>query len=671
MASRQQGEVIVVSGPSRGVRFQLSLDSMRIGRDPTCEIHLDDEAASRAHSEILRRNGKYFLRDLKSTNGTYCNDVRISDIELNAGDRISVGDSVMQVELPVASGGIPPKVSFAQDDSTPQVRLSLNLDNASFLEFKDGTVPEQAHKNLARLHEFCDGIEGVLHVPALLQRALDGFFKIFSVGRGLILLMTPEGVPGVQLTRAAEELGGEQTMLISRAVLQILLQKKESFLSTPAPEEPDENTPAADAPRVCSALGAPLRVKDKMVGMIYLESLVPDMTYSEADLKLCSLMALRLASALETARQFSELLNATEFNASLQRSLSAGIMVADKTGRVQYLNRAAQEMIDKHSVQIVGKPLSDFQELSDFNQAVQNTLTHGKPEDRYEMKFKSGAGMVTLGLSATPLNDGAGRCQGVVVNFRNLGALRKLEEQVRRSHHLEALGQMAAGVAHEIRNPLNSIRGFTQLIQEQEKTNAVSQEYLKIVLEEIERMNGIVQDMLEFARQRQLTLLPLSLLKLLTDLVHAMKLESSQANVTLEILEPGEALPNILGNNDKLRQVFRNIILNGIQACKPGGSVTIGFRPGFSQVVDPKTMSLDKTVSVREVAVHVNDTGCGMTPEIQRKIFDPFFTQKDTGTGLGLSISQKIIEQHHGRIEVKSEVGVGSTFSLHFPAIKE
>jgi signal transduction histidine kinase len=89
-----------------------------------------------------------------------------------------------------------------------------------------------------------------------------------------------------------------------------------------------------------------------------------------------------------------------------------------------------------------------------------------------------------------------------------------------------------------------------------------------------------------------------------------------------------------------------------------------------SKVVDPKTRSLDRTVSMREVVVHVNDTGCGMTPEIQRKIFDPFFTQKDTGTGLGLSITQKIVVQHHGRIEVKSEPGVGSTFSVHFPAIK-
>src|SRR5438128_1444377 len=116
VAGRQQGELIVISGPSRGVRFQLSLDSMRIGRDPGCEIHLDDEAASRAHSEIHKRNDKYFLRDLKSTNGTYCNDVRVLDVELSSGDRISVGDSVLQVQLPALPEELQPKVSFTQDD---------------------------------------------------------------------------------------------------------------------------------------------------------------------------------------------------------------------------------------------------------------------------------------------------------------------------------------------------------------------------------------------------------------------------------------------------------------------------------------------------------------------------------------------------------------------------
>jgi signal transduction histidine kinase len=257
-----------------------------------------------------------------------------------------------------------------------------------------------------------------------------------------------------------------------------------------------------------------------------------------------------------------------------------------------------------------------------------------------------------------------------VISFRNLGALRKLEEQIRRAHYLEALGNMAAGVAHEIRNPLNSIRGFAQLVMENEKTELAAKEYIKIILEEVERMNHIVQDMLDFSRQRQLTLLPLSLVKLLEDLVRDMQVDAKQAKVALEILQPGEDPPYAMGNRDKLRQVFRNIIINAIQACKAGGSVTIGFQSVISQVVEPKARSLDKTVAMREVVVHVNDSGCGMTPDVMRKIFDPFFTQKETGTGLGLSISQKIIEQHHGHIEVKSDVGTGSNFSVHFPAIK-
>ena len=676
--STRPGELVVISGPSRGVRFNLASDVMRIGRDKGCEIHLEDEAASRVNSEIFKRNGKLFLRDMKSTNGTFCNDARISEIELSSGDRISLGDSVLHVQYQTAPAANAPQIVFAQDDATAQVRLSLNLDDSRFLDFKDGMVPVQAHRNLTRLYEFLEGIDGVLHVPSLLERALDEFLKIFPASRGLILLMTPEGVPGLQAARSHESLPPGQTILITRPMLQILLEKKESCLASPAHENVTETVamkPLAGnengGESVVTSLAAPLRVKDKVVGMIYLDSLNPAQQFTQADLKMCSVMALKLASALENARQFTELLNHTEFHTTVMRALSSGIMVTDMKARVQYLNRAAQDLIDKHDTQMLGRPLTDFADMGDFNQAVQNTLANGKPEDRYEMKFKTATGVVTLGLSAAPLNDGAGNGKGVVVTFRNLGALRKLEEQVRRSHHLEALGQMAAGVAHEIRNPLNSIRGFAQLVEENEQTTAVSKEYLKIILEEVERMNNIVQNMLDFARQRQLTLLPVSLPKLLSELVRDMQVETTSSKVALDILQPGEALPNVLGNNAKLRQVFRNIILNAIQACQPGGSVTIGFRPGFSQVVDPKSMGLDKPVSLREVIVHINDTGCGMTPEIQRKIFDPFFTQKDTGTGLGLSITQKIIEQHQGRIEVKSEPGVGSTFSLHFPAVKE
>ncbi len=629
MPTRPHGELVVVSGPCRGIRIPVSQDVMRIGREHICEIHLDDEACSRVHSEIVNRGGKIYLRDLKSTNGTFHNDARIAEAALQNGDRIGVGDSVLQYQLPQRADKSSPQIVFSPDAKTPGVGVSLHLGDTRFLEMKDIASPIEVQRQFTQLYEFVADVSGILHRPALLDRALTRFFDTFPAERGLILLMNPEGEPGLQVARVRDGAVDGGSIDISHTMLQLLLQKKESFLSLDPKR--DERLGGAESElknQACSVVAAPLKVRDKIGGIVYLDTANPAAPFTESHLRLCTAMALQLAICIENTRLYTELLDAAEFNNSVLRSLGSGIMVLDVDGRVLHVNRAALDIVEKSESQMLGRNISEFAAMVDFKQAWQNTLANGKPEDRYELRYKTGAGSVTLGLSTSLLKDHAGIVAGVVINFRNLGSIRKLEEQVRRAHYLDALGHMAAGVAHEIRNPLNSIRGFTQLVRDNERNNPTSAEYIKIVLEEVDRMNNIVQDMLDFSRQRPLTLVPMSVLKLMEDLVRDMQVDAAQAKVTLEILEPGEDLPNALGNRDKLRQVFRNIILNAIQACKPGGSVTIGFQPVVSEVLDPKTRSLDKTVPCREIVVHVNDAGCGMTTEVLRKIFDPFFTKK-------------------------------------------
>jgi signal transduction histidine kinase len=265
-------------------------------------------------------------------------------------------------------------------------------------------------------------------------------------------------------------------------------------------------------------------------------------------------------------------------------------------------------------------------------------------------------------LSTSVLTDHEGKVVGAVAHFRNLTQVRRLEEQVRRSQHLAALGQMAAGVAHEIRNPLNSIRGFSQLLQEKGGDEKVRAEYSQIILEEVDRINSIVQDLLDFSRQRDLTLVPVPIEKLLEEVARDMQGAAQAAQVQLELLPPQAVIPGVLGNSDKLRQVFRNLILNGIEACKAGQRVAVSIAPCEERAGAAG-------LSRREVAVTIADTGCGIDPAIVGKIFDPFYTQKEHGTGLGLSITQKIVDQHGGRLDVKSELGKGSQFTVFLPAV--
>jgi PAS domain S-box-containing protein len=671
------GELVVISGRYKGHRIPLSKEVIRIGRDRTCEIALDDEAASRVHSEVVRGSTGFLLRDLRSTNGTYLNGARISESPLQNGDRVGVGDTIMLMQVEEdSSHKTLPMIVFPKDKKGTSARYRLSLNDTRFLELHEGTTIPDAQRHFTRLYEFNNDIAGILHLPALLERALTQLFNAFTPDRAVILLLTPDGQPGVKVAKLREGIAGNENISISRTMAHQLLELKESILSIDAAS--DERLAAAKSlhqMRVMSVMGVPLKVKDKIVGMIYLDTIGSGQPFAEMDLKLCTAMALQLAICIENTRLYTELLDAAEFNNSVLRSLASGVIVVDSVGRVLRINEATQSILERDESQLIGHTLSEDPELGELSRVIQLTLSSGHNEDRYEVLVRAGSKTIPLGLSTSVLADHTGKAVGVVANFRNLAGIRKLEEQVRRSHHLAALGQMAAGVAHEIRNPLNSIRGFAQLVQEGTAKDAKLTEYTQIILEEVDRMNRIVQDLLDFSRQRDLTLLPLSMSKLLSELINEMQSDAKQVNVTLAMTPEERVLPNVFGNSDKLRQVFRNIILNALQACKAGGRVIV--RMGLAESQGSRESKQDQAQNGgaevrpnrREITASIEDDGCGIDLNVISKIFDPFFTQKDSGTGLGLSISQKIVEQHGGRIEVRSEVGKGSTFTVFLPAV--
>src|SRR5262249_51808571 len=149
--------------------------------------------------------------------------------------------------------------------------------------------------------------------------------------------------------------------------------------------------------------------------------------FTEADLQLCTAMALQLAACLENTRLYTELLHSAEFNTSVLRALSSGILVVDLKCNILHVNRAALDILEKIESQMISHGVAEFPDLADFAQSIQNTIANGKPEDRHELKLKTSIGIVTLGLSTSLLTDHGGTVSGVVVSFRNLGALRKLE----------------------------------------------------------------------------------------------------------------------------------------------------------------------------------------------------------------------------------------------------
>lgn len=229
-----------------------------------------------------------------------------------------------------------------------------------------------------------------------------------------------------------------------------------------------------------------------------------------------------------------------------------------------------------------------------------------------------------------------------------------IEEQLRRAERLSALGELSAVLAHEIRNPLGSIKGTAEILKDDFRPGDRKYEFLEILVKETDRLNRVVEDFLHLARPVQTERERCDLMAELGEVVTLVSREAASRGVRL-VLAPAE-LPAVRGDREKLRQAFLNLILNGVQATSRGGSLTVAAaaipaRDGAPPSVD----------------ISFADTGAGMEPDLLARIFEPFYTTKEGGTGLGLAITQKIVESHGGKIEVESAPGRGTTFKVRLP----
>jgi len=268
-------------------------------------------------------------------------------------------------------------------------------------------------------------------------------------------------------------------------------------------------------------------------------------------------------------------------------------------------------------------------------------LTWGSGERRRELMLEGGA-----------LRDGTEEI-GRYMLFQDVTHLMLLEEQIRRSDRLKMIGQVAAGTAHEIRNPLTAIKGFIQLLHKalSERDMNRELEYVGIVLSELERVNELVNEFLLLSKPKEVRLVPVHLGKLFREMLPMLQNEAILHNVTLSY-EPLENSPYVFADKEMLKQVFLNLGKNAIEAMGNGGSLIIRERSAFP--------------GAEEVSVDVCDNGPGISEELLERIFDPFFTTKEQGTGLGLSICQRIVHEFGGKIGVQSGSG-GTMFTVTLP----
>jgi two-component system sensor histidine kinase PilS (NtrC family) len=261
-----------------------------------------------------------------------------------------------------------------------------------------------------------------------------------------------------------------------------------------------------------------------------------------------------------------------------------------------------------------------------------------------------------LGISATPLSDHTGQIIGRVIHFQDLTELRRMQIQVERSERLASIGRLAAGIAHEIRNPLASISGSVETLRSLPGADADTRQLVDIAVREVDRLNGLITGLLDYARPRAEERQALDLTEITGEIAKAFEHERRENDVHVQVqAEPGVGLE---GASGQIRQVIWNLLRNAAEAMPQGGTVSI------------KVRREDPTGRPPYTVLSVIDTGVGIAKEDLRQIFEPFFSRKPGGTGLGLATVARVVEDHRGHIEIASDPGQGTEFTLRFPFVE-
>ncbi|MCL6450817.1 MAG: PAS domain-containing protein [Acetobacteraceae bacterium] len=411
--------------------------------------------------------------------------------------------------------------------------------------------------------------------------------------------------------------------------------------------------------RVRSVLCVPLTSKGVAIGVLAAFREAPR-RFEDHEQNLLSIIASQATLAVENATLYSETRDRLEQISAMKRftdtvleNISTGIMVVDGRMKVQLLNRAAQEM----AVQM-GGPLPDgapedhplVRELLGLG-LLRDTLESGRQHYDGEVHVRLASRSVLFEAQTSPLKDSQGQVTGAVMVFRDITEKRRLEEQVQQAQQMAMVGEMAAGAAHEIRNPLTSIRGFIQVLQERLNARGSEREYMDIVVAEIDRIDRLLQELMLLARTSLPRLAEVGLHQVLDEVCLLLSADPASERIRV-VKDYDRALPPVRADQNQLRQVFLNLLTNAFQAISGRGEVTImtRYRPERG-----------------EVQVSIKDTGMGIPPEHLQKIFTPFFTTKEHGTGMGLAVTFGIVRSHGGRIEVESAPGQGATFTLWLP----
>lgn len=403
----------------------------------------------------------------------------------------------------------------------------------------------------------------------------------------------------------------------------------------------------------------PLISQNRVIGALWVDNLFSRRPITDHDMEFLKGFTDQIASAIENARLFEQVSQAEQELENIFESISDLVYFNSADYTIKKVNRAVLQKIGRPADEIIGKKCYEiFHGMKEpWKKCPHHKTLKTKKPFIEEVEDPHLGGIVLV--SSSPIFDKSQEIIGTVHITRDITEIKKLREKVASAERMAALGEMAARVAHEIRNPLLSIGGFARRLEA--RVDGDLKEYSKIIADEVRRLEGILNDTLIFVKTTRLEKSEIDIDELLSNVISLLEpAVYDKGNILIkEVVHPIK----IFADHDRLKEALLNIVSNSNQATEHG---TITLR-AYTENATSEPDMFGYIPEKNEVVIEVEDTGCGIKEEYLGRIFDPFFTTRPTGTGLGLSITKRIIEEHSGRIEVKSTWGRGTNLKIYMP----
>ena len=654
-AVRCDGAGLVLLGPKR---TRLSLQAVS-GEMAELADDIREALTTERSVEFIRKLGSPVLLSVGSRDRTGEADVELVNALAPRGSNLMLAPLIAE---DVTIGALALYRGEANEFQGPEFKLVSIITSHAANVVKNATNYEQRMRQkvleMTALYQFSKKIDSASSLGEALDSILFMVADLVDCDESFIYAVDHENSTAV--VRAARFKGDAREAppeepLDGSSITSWAISEHKALVSPDITRDPRFSKSTSRSEGVRSLMSIPLIVQDEVVGVLSVHSNSPNQ-YSEDDVRVLSIIASQGAAIYKELEALTALANYTD---NILSSIAAGVITLGSDGSILTWNAAAQRMIGRKAEDIVGLhyeqvlrmiAISESDKKS-LRRAIESVLSTGETYQGYKLSFHPvNRDEIYMNVSISQLLNSAGEQLGLVIIFEDVTREIRMENDFRRMGELAAVGQLAASIAHELRNPLSSIKGAAQFLLKEYEDSGPLSEFLGIIVDEVNGLNRLTTEFLEFARPMELELKPISVNAVVERTLQLMSVHITDNNVVVS-QKLSDPVNEVHADAKQLEQVLRNVIINALQAMPGGGSLTL------------------ETGSTASGGAYlsVSDTGIGIAPEKLDRIFQPFFTTKTKGTGLGLSVVHKIVENHGGRIEVTSEPDKGSVFKILLP----